>query len=275
MKSLQLTMLWERDDGEQLPCLHGTGFTVMREGIRYLITNLHNFRGMSREGEVLTKHGVTPTHVRIDASNNLFPGVGRVQLVEALFSTQGGTPLWLQHPKGVEFDVAALPITRNEGVGLMPAANGYEAHANVLAGFYDWTIPGAEEDGSARPYLRPADTVSIVGFPFGFRSHDGMPIWITGTIASEPEFDYDHRPIFLVDARTREGQSGSPVVLHLTPNSTGVLFSDDTVRAVVREKSFFLGIYSGRLNQQSDLGIVWKPQAIRDLLEQAAPVHRE
>jgi hypothetical protein len=29
----------------------------------------------------------------------------------------------------------------------------------------------------------------------------------------------------------------------------------------------FLGIYSGRINKDSDIGIVWKAEAIRELIE--------
>ena len=31
--------------------------------------------------------------------------------------------------------------------------------------------------------------------------------------------------------------------------------------------SRFLGIYSGRINDQSDLGLVWKATALRDLVD--------
>jgi hypothetical protein len=32
-----------------------------------------------------------------------------------------------------------------------------------------------------------------------------------------------------------------------------------------------LGVYSGRVNEQSDLGLVWKVQAVRDILEGQQP----
>lgn len=263
MKSRLLTMLWDRPEGDVKELGTGTGFTVMHEGRRFLITNLHNFRGRTSDGDPVWCGGIPPTRIRIAARNGMFSG--RVDLIEPLYSRSQNTPLWLQHPRGVEFDVAALELTQYEGAGTMPAT-GPEPVGGVGARFDDWTIPDTDGDGFPRPYLRPADAVSIVGFPFGFHSRDDFPIWITGTIASEPEFDYDERPVFLVDARTREGQSGSPVVLYLTPNSSPVLFTDDSVRTYNRETSIFLGIYSGRLNSESDIGIVWKPKAIRAVL---------
>jgi hypothetical protein len=31
----------------------------------------------------------------------------------------------------------------------------------------------------------------------------------------------------------------------------------------------FLGVYSGRINAESDLGIVWKAQVVREIIEAA------
>jgi len=272
-KSLLLTMLWKRPDGAFKKLATGTGFTVLRNGKRFLITNLHNLRGKDVEGNFLGEHAVEPTHISIAAENHLFPNQGRVKTLQPLFSADGKA-LWLQHRKGTMYDVAALEITAHEGRGRMhsPITQRLERAEHVAAAFRDWQVFDAEIDSAPMPYLRPADTVSIVGFPFGFHSRDDFPIWITGTIASEPDFDYDERPVFLVDARTREGQSGSPVILHITPNTSPLLFTDDTVRSFRKETSFFLGIYSGRLNERSDVGVVWKGIVIKQILDEVEPV---
>jgi hypothetical protein len=58
--------------------------------------------------------------------------------------------------------------------------------------------------------------LSIVGYPFGRTGGGGFPIWVQGWIATEPSIDFDALPCFLIDSRTRPGQSGSPVVFFST-----------------------------------------------------------
>jgi len=66
-----------------------------------------------------------------------------------------------------------------------------------------------------------SDRVSIVGFPLGLTVSENethwhkeyFPIWKTGYIASEPSINFESKPIFLIDSRTKEGNSGSPVYL--------------------------------------------------------------
>jgi hypothetical protein len=58
----------------------------------------------------------------------------------------------------------------------------------------------------------PADPVSVIGFPFGLTAGGKLPIWATGTLATEPIVSFQDLPLSLVDCRTRQGQSGSPVI---------------------------------------------------------------
>ena len=92
--------------------------------------------------------------------------------------------------------------------------------------------------------------VFIVGHPFGLNHGYLWPIWIRGSVASEPSlfFNYkeDEYPLFLVDSRTRPGTSGSPVFLmrrHFTDLNT----DGDAFRAHV------FSVYTGRINEESDL----------------------
>lgn len=262
-------MLWKRDeDGKLNRLATGTGFTVVTGGRRFLVTNLHNLRGKDFDGNHLGGHAVEPTHIGIEAENGLFPTNGRVRIIQALYDAHN-QPLWFQHPKDPRCDVAVLEITKGEGRGYMyaVASKQLEKSNKVAPGWHDWEMPQSSDLAQPRPSLRPSDSISIVGFPFGFRSKDGFPIWINGSLASEPDVDYDDRPAFLIDARTREGQSGSPAILHLTPNGRPTLFTDGSVRSYGREMSFLLGIYSGRLNKNSDLGIVWRTEVIQEILD--------
>ncbi len=110
-----------------------------------------------------------------------------------------------------------------------------------------------------------ADGVSIVGFPFGMTGGGAFGIWTRGFIASEPEVDFNDLPSFLVDARTRPGQSGSPVIAYSDGGATPT--ADGGLAFFGRPVTNLLGVYSGRLNEHSDLGLVWKIQAVRDILE--------
>jgi hypothetical protein len=103
--------------------------------------------------------------------------------------------------------------------------------------------------------------VQIIGFPYGLdlvKYMDYCPLWTTGWIASEPNFDiyyhrkYDESPAFFVDCRTRRGQSGSPVIIADTKYN---------------HEPELIGIYGGRINKESDIGIVWKARAIKDLID--------
>jgi hypothetical protein len=108
--------------------------------------------------------------------------------------------------------------------------------------------------------------VSIIGFPLGLTGPGVFPIWKTGHIASDPDLDYGGTPSFLIDATTRGGMSGSPVVLRLTGGfemrKGGFILAGSGI------STLFLGVYSGRLNDQSEIGKVWKPQLVSEILAQ-------
>ena len=110
------------------------------------------------------------------------------------------------------------------------------------------------------------ENIFVVGFPFGYKStgHDGWyAIWNNGTIASEYEqqlvvpvdalmsgIEYSIVDAFLVDAKTWEGQSGSPVLATVTEDDAQLI-----------------GIYSGRTNKDSSLGYVWKLDNINRIVQ--------
>jgi hypothetical protein len=143
---------------------------------------------------------------------------------------------------GRRVDVVALPLTKTAGAELF---------------VYDPANPG--------PLIifRPSDPVSIIGFPFGLTSGGAMGIWVQGTVATEPAIDYEDVPCFLVDSRTRPGQSGSPVILY---RSGGYSAEDGNVIVGPMSSERFIGVYSGRVNEQSDLGFVWKTTALTEIL---------
>jgi hypothetical protein len=110
-----------------------------------------------------------------------------------------------------------------------------------------------------------ARPLSIVGFPFGMTGGGAFGVWIQGTVATEPELDYGGLPRFLIDSRTRPGQSGSPVLFYAHGGT--VAMADGSTAVFGGPVEQFLGVYSGRINAESDLGFVWKPEAVRTIVE--------
>ncbi|MGX1159132.1 trypsin-like peptidase [Arthrobacter sp. SLBN-100] len=253
-RSLLLKLYWLNPDNEYKELSTGTGFLVQHEFRDYLITNRHVLSGRTTSGEYISSHGVAPTHVRI-LHNSVWKLGEYIELEEPLFDepdVNQRRPRWLEHPRGFKVDVVALPVTRD----------GKDYKSQIIRHRYE--LP---DTTAPRPYLRPSDTVHIVGFPFGLTSHGSFAIWTKGSMASEPELDYGDAPRFLVDARTREGQSGSPVIVHFSSNTPPMMFTDNTMRSHIVEKSYLLGVYSGRVNKASDIGIVWKASIVATILK--------
>jgi hypothetical protein len=77
--------------------------------------------------------------------------------------------------------------------------------------------------------------------------------------------NYSNLPIFLIDCRSRQGQSGSAVISY---RPGGMVAMEEGGSAIFYGPvSRFHGIYSGRINNESDLGIVWKASAIKELVD--------
>jgi hypothetical protein len=219
-----------------------TGFVVDHGGRSFLVTNHHVVTGQNvLTGEFLGRHAVHPEHVEI--AHNASGHVGRHVLISEPLYDDRGRGLWWEHPiHGKRVDVVALPLTSTAGADLYP---------------HD---PWATNPPVA---LHVTSDVSVVGFPFG-RSSNDLALWTRGTVASEINLDHDDLPLYLIDSRTRTGQSGAPVVFFarygMVPLENGNTMINDGALEV------FLGVYSGRISEESDIGMVWKPIAVMDLL---------
>jgi hypothetical protein len=165
----------------------------------------------------------------------------RFEIVEPLHDSNG--PRWLEHPTRRDIDVVALPLSSVGGdVKLYP---------------FDLALADIDM------IPEPAMPVAIIGYPFGLATGGAWPIWKTGHIASDPDLDYNGRPAFLIDATTRGGMSGSPVVLRLhggyrTSKNHYVISGGTSTR--------FLGVYSGRIHGQAEIGHVWRSHVVNEIL---------
>lgn len=238
--SVQSLLIHMEYDGQVLAS--GTGFVVVGENGPVLVTNRHNVTGRNQESGVpLSATGGVPNIISITHSRLNRPGEWVVRK-EALYIDD--KPAWTEHPTLKEkADIVALPLTQLEDVHLFP---------------YDLNGLGPNI------FLGPADAVSVIGFPFGMTAGGSYAVWATGFIASEPDLNFNDLPMVLIDCRSRQGQSGSPVIAYRSGGM--VAMADGSSAAFTGPVWRFIGIYSGRVNPESDLGKVWKASAIRQLV---------
>ncbi|MBT2549810.1 serine protease [Arthrobacter sp. ISL-65] len=237
--SLMVTMRWQ---GKELAT--GTGFVVGAGADRFLITNRHNLSGRHpRSNEIMHTHGVTPDSVSILYLDISDKQVWREISVPVLDAADE-SPLWFEHPTlGPQVDVVALKLSLPDGTALTP---------------YDMAKP--EDD----PVLWVGEDLFVVGFPFGQSYHRGMGIWTRASVATEPSVYYNGLPMFLVDARTRAGQSGSPVLFR--PGLRPVKMTSGQIRTSEMTDYYLAGVYSGRISDESDIGYVWRTSVIVDII---------
>jgi hypothetical protein len=223
------------------PISNGTAFVMQAPRCPILITNRHNVTGCRQDtGQPLFANGNVPDSMVI--THNRKGHLGEwIQRTEPLYD--GETPRWKEHPTlGKEADFVALPLTQLDDVELFP---------------YDVT--------GARILVGPADIVSVIGFPFGLQAGGSLAVWATGFVASEPDINFRGLPLFLIDCRSRPGQSGSAVIAY---RNGGAIHMEDGSTAIISKPVWrLLGIYSGRINEQSDLGFVWKTNAVKELVD--------
>ena len=168
----------------------GTGFVVQTATGSYLITNLHVVTGRyPATGQPIDAAGRVPDEIRIWHHKKGSLGSWVVRTA-ALFSDEK-KPQWHEHERGCEVDVVALPL-----------------HIDGEIQIYPMDLSLADADLA----LVPSEPVSIIGFPFGLTSGGLLPIWKTGHVASDLDIDYDGKPRFIIDATTKAGMSGSPVI---------------------------------------------------------------
>lgn len=234
----------------------GTAFLVANDQSSHcaLITNRHNVTGRHQEtGECLDKkHCATPDNIHIYFHKPPLD-LGEWHCVKLPLFKEDGSPWWIEHPRfGASADVVALNLSWGSDVNKLPYYLKTDLDRTKLV-------------------VRPAETISVIGFPFGLSSTGRFPIWATGFMAQELGIVTPDNQTFLIDCRTRQGQSGSPVIayranMYTYVNESGQI-STSTAPGTVKWE--FLGIYSGRVNPESDLGRVWHVSAIEEVLAAA------
>ena len=175
--------------------------------------------------------------------------LGQVKLEIPLYAKggpdDGGIPAWIEHPVYTNADVVALPLHVSTEIELRP---------------YELGTSPAED------LIEPSGHVQVIGFPLSEANSSPYAIWVAGFVASEPELNHLNEPYFLIDCRARKGQSGSPVIV--STGGHGPMKRKDE-RHFNIASIHLLGLYSGRLGGDTDLGMVWKASLLCELLEHA------
>ncbi|HAS0916752.1 serine protease [Enterobacter asburiae] len=150
----------------------------------------------------------------------------------ALF--QGNEPVWRQHSIDKEADVVLIKL---------PDAD-YSQH-DLKAITEQSKIPNVQ--------INPSSTVVLIGYPYGLHDLSNMlPIWKTGSIASEPDYDFNGKKLFIVDVSAHPGMSGSPVFYvshggYVTKGGGYAISADMQVH--------FMGIFASMHNFSSELEV--------------------
>lgn len=244
----------------------GTGFYVALQDLSnntsviFLVTNYH----------VLTGSG--PQEKKPPIGDNIIfyfhkddVNTGLLKTVRFPLFTKKRDPIWISNKTYPDADVAIIPVLKS-----------LYQDCKVFCITEDWT--------KAPIKLRPTSRVTLVGYPYGYSDTvNSLPIWKTGSIASEPKVDFDGKPLFVIDVSAFPGMSGSPAFA--VSYGTYEMEQGGTSVGGVQK---FLGIYASMqmLEQkkfleelQSDkktgvtiyeslqLGHVWKAQLIIDMIK--------
>lgn len=213
--------------------VQGSGFVCENLGQHWLVTNRHVLLNRLPESNEYFVRKEIPTHVRITW---IWDDLVTDQMEIPLFDA--GKPLWIEHPPlAKDLDLVAIPVPSGPFVDVD-------------------LVSSLDEDG---PDVSVGDPVIVAGFPFGISGGvDGLPVAFSGILSSPIGFAMDQKPRFLIDSRTREGLSGSPVYYY--PNS--VASRKGASGGIEFKNPIFIGLYCGRVNNNSDLGYVIEAEEI-------------
>lgn len=193
----------------------------------WLITNWHVLTGRNAENpnKILHTEKALPNRIRIQVL--LLNGINEILMHEQFITYYGKNKeaLWYQHQDKNLVDIAVLNMG-TEFTMLHPLIKGINGLAN--------------QDDMA---VNIGNDVYILGYPLAFRHFADTPIWKKGSIASEPHLETpDSKHKIVIDATTRSGMSGSPVIMRA---STHYLSESGEVKSHPGAARF-IGVYASR-----------------------------
>ncbi|MDI6894824.1 MAG: serine protease [Bacillota bacterium] len=249
------------------PVSLGTGFYwAVESKLLFLVTNYHVLTGCAPTDNKPHKGD----SITIQLHNSGTEPKNAVTIRVPLY-TGSGKPVFLTSPSYPEADLAVIPLP--------PKLCANARVSRVWCLDKEWTQNSLK--------VRPASEITLVGYPYGFYDSVNMlPIYKTGNVATEPDFDFLGKPVFLVDVSAFPGMSGSPVFAI----AYGVYEAEDGSTTVGGARRF-LGVYASqqvreenrfleeidvgeapqrlgiRYRESLELGYVWKAKLIVELTE--------
>lgn len=231
------------------PLWAGTGFFLKVKNTIYLITNNHVVGGEYHTDEFKRDH-------KNDSMRDIIPDILRIRLYDKKLGSFKFETIGLEDSKGnllykkiygdeknsnSLLDAIAIPITGLNEIIDRLQINGYDSSTIGKIPLYD------------------SQQLFVIGYPQN--TDNFYPIWKSGTIASEPNFTAIGFSTFYIDATTRKGMSGSPVVFRdnkISDPKGGIRFLSNIV-------TILIGIYSAQ-NFDSELGVVTRIEPIYNYL---------
>lgn len=244
----------------------GTGFYYRSqwEGVEqiFLVTNHHVLTGnIPRERDLAPQGDSVVFYYHTESKNP-----GAVVGIETPIFTKSGKQIWIEHPNAI-VDIAVIPM-----VFSFPMTP--EWHT------VDKTLAAVDLDISI------SDPVTLVGYPRMYLDEkNALPIYKTGNIASEYDYDFNGDPCFIIDIAALHGNSGSPL---FAIQKNARIVSDRILINAPGSVTKFLGVYSAGVvgkkfipiqevrNNGSgvvmdidlQLGVVWRAFLIEEALSQ-------
>lgn len=263
--SLMTTPVLLLDGAKQVSL--GTGFFFAKTDdagkptVAFLVTNYHVLTGYA-PGQKGPKKG---DRIRYFLHTDPVKPES-VKTVEFPLYTTGGSPTWITNPSEPSADIALIPI---------PSSAAQGTHVIVFG----------EKDTKSEIRIAPMSPVTLVGYPYGyFDTKNFLPIWKTGSIASEPGYDFQGKRLFVVDVSAFPGMSGSPVLaigMGSYPGKNGGLVAGDARQLLgvfasietLQEKKFVEEIAVEQAKKMGvitatslELGHVWKADIILEIV---------
>lgn len=249
--------------GDQ-PVSQGTGFyfarTVDEQSVVFLVTNYH----------VLTGHAPEEHKPPIGDNitfqfHNSATQTGDVRTVRLPLFTKQSKPIWITNDSVPDADMAILPVVTDFYKG-----------CDIRCISADWA--------ASKLKLRPTSDVTLIGYPYGYYDKtNALPIWKTGTIASEPSVDFEGKPLVVIDVSAFPGMSGAPAVaisygmyevegggtaIGGTRRFLGLYASMQMLKEQKYLEQLAQGATLGIVTEESlELGHVWKAKLIVDTVD--------
>lgn len=225
------------------PISIATGFTLITKTQKdvFLFTNWHCVTGLHPDTKKpLSASGlINPEIMKVYFHEK--DKIGNWISISINLIDEHGNKNYIEHSLGNEVDVVAIKINPPDNIDVFSINHS-------IVGQFDKEV---------------SDPCSIVGFPEGITANGKFPIWKTGNIATDLDIPWDNKKIFLIDATTRRGMSGSPVYCI----NNGVIKNGEVHGLMGKKLVNFLGIYAGRIDETTELGRVWKLDYISEIID--------